>query len=49
MSERERALRHIARTSHGQRAKKPKFIRLLSKIRNAIQQLRSARLNKKSP
>ena len=48
-SDRERALRHIASSSRGQRSKDPKVIQLLKKIKDAIQKLRSNRINKKSP
>lgn len=46
--ETERALRHIASSSHGRRSKDPKIIGLLKKIREAVQKLRSMR-SKKSP
>lgn len=47
--ERERALRHIASSSHGKRSKNPKILQLLKKIKEAVQRLRSARSRKKSP
>lgn len=46
--ERERALRHIASSSRGTRSRSPKIIKLLAKIRDAIQKLRAARSRKKS-
>ena len=46
-SERERALRHIASSSRGRRSNNPKILQLLSKIREAIQKLRSARNSRK--
>lgn len=46
--ETERALRHIASSSRGKKSKDPKVIRLMEKIKEAVQKLRTMR-SKKSP
>lgn len=46
--ETERALRHIASSSHGKRSKNPKILQLLAKIKAAVEKLRAMRSKKKS-